>query len=197
MPPRQSRQENIFQIKITLYGIRPPIWRRVEVPATMSLGKLHDVIQGAMGWHDIHLHSFVTPEGEEYSRSFEDVDLEAGVRDETRTPLRRVLPGVGTWIRYVYDYGDDWEHKILLEKILPANPPARYPRLTAGRRACPPEDCGGIDGYARSLSIRSGASSSSEDDESDDGWFPASFDSEEFDLLEANRRLTSWVPMRR
>lgn len=144
-----------------------------------------------MGWHDIHLHSFVTSDGEEFSRSFADVELEAGVRDETRTPLRRVLPRAGAWIRYVYDYGDDWEHKVLLEKILRANPLAVYPRLTAGRRACPPEDCGGAYGYARWIS------QISDEDMVNDGLIPANFDPGEFDLLEFNQRLSSWVPMRK
>ena len=134
----------VLQLKISLLGISdPPVWRRLLVPAAIKLDRLHDLIQAAIGWHDGHLHAF-SAGGVDYGIP----DPELGHRDERRTPLRRLLAKRGDRVRYTYDFGDDWEHEIVVEKVLAAEPGARYPVCIGGRGACPPEDCGGTWGYA-------------------------------------------------
>lgn len=140
-----SSTKTIHQLKITLGDIRPPVWRRVQVPSTITLGELHLVIQAAFGWWDYHLHEFEingirygTDDGEGWGDP---------PKDEHRAKLERLAP-VGGKIGYVYDFGDNWKHTITVEKVLPADPRATYPACVAGKRACPPEDCGGTWGYA-------------------------------------------------
>jgi hypothetical protein len=146
-PPAKRRTSGgpvpVYQVKVELRGATPPIWRRLEVPADISLAHLHTVIQIAFGWHDGHLHVFQTPYGE-----FDGADAELGHRAEVPVTLEQVAPDAGSKIRYTYDFGDDWEHDILVEKALDRDETASYPRCTGGRRAAPPEDCGGVWGYA-------------------------------------------------
>lgn len=136
----------IYQIKVTLRGSKPPIWRRLEVPADIGLRGLHHVLQVAFDWDDSHLHVFETPYGQ-----FGDGDPDLEHRDETPVALEQVAPGAGDKIVYLYDFGDGWEHEIVVEKVLDRDPAATYPRCTGGRRAAPPEDCGGVWGYASML----------------------------------------------
>jgi hypothetical protein len=133
----------VYQLKVSLRGAKPPIWRRLEVPADTDLARLHQIIQIAFEWGDSHLHVFETPYGE-----FGMADSELGHRPEAPVTLEQVAPGAGSKIRYTYDFGDDWEHDIVVEKVLDRAPVASYPRCTDGRRAAPPEDCGGVWGYA-------------------------------------------------
>jgi hypothetical protein len=136
-PPR-----NIHRIKVTLHGSKPPIWRRFEVPSNITLRRLHDVIQLGFGWQDYHLFVFETPAGR---YGVPDPDLD--VRSAAYKKLSAVADWPGDQIRYEYDFGDCWEHDIVVEAVAPADPGVGYPRCTAGRRACPPEDCGGLWGY--------------------------------------------------
>lgn len=138
----------IYQIKVGLRGAKPPIWRRLQVPADTSLARLHDVIQAAFGWNDSHLHVFETSYG-----SFGTADAELGHRAEAPVTLEQVAPGVNSKLRYTYDFGDDWEHEIVVEKVLDRDASATYPRCTGGRRAAPPDDCGGVWGYADLMEI--------------------------------------------
>jgi hypothetical protein len=151
-----SDTNNVYQFKITLDGISPPIWRRIQVPGNYTFFDLHVAIQDAMGWQDYHLHSFTITD----PRSGEDVEL--GMPDDDL--FGETLPGWEHRIsdyftlenkkaEYVYDFGDDWTHKVVLEKILPAEPGVEYPICTAGKRACPPEDVGGIYGYMDFLDV--------------------------------------------
>ena len=134
----------IYQLKITLRGIRPPIWRRVLVPGDYSLYRLHRLIQVVMGWEDSHLHAFTI--GGEYYGIPSPEDWEP-VIDERRHTLQRVA-GEQHKFLYEYDFGDGWEHQIVVEKILPPEPGRQYPVCVTGKRACPPEEVGGIRGYA-------------------------------------------------
>ncbi|WP_250282988.1 plasmid pRiA4b ORF-3 family protein [Frankia sp. CiP1_Cm_nod2] len=138
----------VYQIKVVLRGTKPPIWRRLEVPADIRLDRLHTVIQAAFGWYDTHLHVFETQYG-----SFSSPDADPGYRAEAAVTLEQVVPTANDKIFYTYDFGDSWEHDILLEKVLSPDPTVRYPRCTGGRRAAPPEDCGGIWGYAELLQV--------------------------------------------
>ncbi len=135
----------ILQVKIKLLGVsKPPVWRRLLVGGEIRLDELHGAIQVAMGWSDYHMHVFTTDAGD-----YGVPDLELGFLDERRVTLSRVLPEPGDRIRYTYDFGDAWEHEIMLEKVLGADPEQLYPTCVTGKGACPPEDCGSVWGYAR------------------------------------------------
>ena len=145
LPAKRTKSDQpapIYQLKVGLRGATPPIWRRLEVPADISLARLHRIIQVAFAWDDSHLHVFQTPYGE-----FGIADAELGHRAEAPVTLEQVAPTVRSAIRYTYDFGDDWEHDVVVEKVLDRDSTVSYPRCTGGRRAAPPEDCGGIWGY--------------------------------------------------
>jgi hypothetical protein len=138
-----SEGDPILQVKISLLGVSdPPVWRRLLVPADIRLDRLHGVIQATMGWEDYHMHVFV-----DGARRYGLADRELGHQDEREVTLSRLLKRARERIRYTYDFGDDWEHEILLEGVLTAEPDVRYPLCLAGKGACPPEDCGGVWGY--------------------------------------------------
>ncbi|MET7865113.1 plasmid pRiA4b ORF-3 family protein [Micromonospora taraxaci] len=136
--PRQ-----IFQLKMSLASVRPPVWRRVLVPAGYTLDRLHRVVQHAMGWRDCHLHSFEI-DAVQYGEP--DPDGELGLHDELDARLDAVL-GKGSRFSYTYDFGDWWEHDLVVEDALTVDPDERYPVCLAGERACPPEGIGGPLGY--------------------------------------------------
>lgn len=174
---------NILQFKISLNDSRPPIWRRVQIAYTSSFLDLHAVIQDAMGWEDCHLHSF----------SFEDKKTREriiiGPPDEES--FFEVLPEKQTLVKdwfsdqlpqcvYNYDFGDDWHHKVLLEKTLPAEPGIKYPRCIKGKRACPPEDSGGVWGYEYKLEIL--RNSKHQEHQMVSEWMGKNFDPEKFDV---------------
>ena len=140
--------KTIVRLKITLRGIKPPIWRRLLIPATMTLGDLHLAIQAAMGWEGDHLHVFGVG-GRRYGDR-ESVDY---VADENRMTLNGLMKSGVNRFTYTYDFGDDWEHAVAIEKIEPALEGAVYPVCIAGKRACPPEDCGGPWGYQDLLQV--------------------------------------------
>jgi hypothetical protein len=182
-------QEEVFQLKIMLEGSKPPIWRRVLVPAALKLPDLHGVIQVAMGWQDIHLYHFVVgtrPAGLRfYGDSHRlDIDLieaaEGRFIDDLHVPVDHLLVNEKDWIRYEYDFGDGWIHRLTLEKIL-VQPlrEARLPRCIAGRRACPPEDIGGVPRYEHALAVL--ADSSHPEHQELHEWLGGPFDSERFD----------------
>lgn len=138
----------VYQIKVGLRGAKPPIWRRLEVPADIRLTKLHEVIQIAFDWHNSHLHAFETPFGD-----FGNGGPEIGHESPRSVTLEQVAPGVGGKFDYLYDFGDAWDHEIVVEKVLEPGKAGTLPRCTGGRRAAPPEDCGGIGGYADLVEI--------------------------------------------
>ncbi len=135
----------LLQLKIELAGIKPLIWRRVVVPETITLAKLHQVIQAAMGWTDSHLHEFEIA-GEHYGIPDPDDAFGPPVVSEARAKLGKSLGNMASF-RYVYDFGDDWEHKIKVEKVGPPEA-CTTPIYLGGANACPPEDVGGPYGYA-------------------------------------------------
>ncbi len=140
---------NIYEIKIALLRIGPPIWRRLQVPADITLGRLHHVIQTAMGWSDMHLHQFIA-DGVAYG--VPDAEFPNDMKSEHNVWLDS-LAGPGDRLNYEYDFGDGWMHEIQIEKTLTAEPGKHYPQCIGGERACPPEDCGGPSGYERLLDI--------------------------------------------
>ena len=191
MPTKKTwAPQEIYQIKVTLLGSSPPIWRRLLVPAGLTLEQLHHVLQAAMGWDDDHLHEFST-RGRRFGRPDPD-DRFMGVSDaenERTVQLFNVLRRVGAKILYTYDFGDGWEHSIVLEKRLPVDPNVTYPLCTDGRRACPPEDCGGIGGFYDLLDAVSDPNHDQHEDLCD--WLGDDFDPEAFSIDKVNRMITS------
>lgn len=164
-------------MKITLKNIQPPIWRRVQVASYISLNKLHRILQALMPWDGYHLHQFII-RGVYYGEP--DPDYGFPMANDKPAKVSQVLSGARSKFIYEYDFGDSWEHEILVEKVLPPEEGVRYPICLAGKRACPPEDCGGIPGYSRFLeAIRD---SEHEDHESLLQWIGGGFDPEAFDL---------------
>ena len=134
----------IYQLKIVLKGIKPPVWRRVLVSGDSTISFLHEIVQLAMGWYNCHLHQFLI-RGKEYGVSYEGGVHFADDPDKIKLSDFQFRPQER--FEYVYDFGDNWEHKISVEKILPADPAQTYPVCIGGRGECPPEDSGGPWGY--------------------------------------------------
>ena len=153
-PPAQVAA---LQLHVSLNEIEPPIWRRFWVEETITLGRLHEVLQIVMGWENVHLHQFITGERFEeklyytppWDDGFGDPEFTVMQRDETRVKARSILPLVQDSVIYEYDLGECWEHTLGLEKVVLINPMEQWlPWCLDGRRACPPEDVGGTGGYA-------------------------------------------------
>ena len=183
-PAKKAPTQTVYQLKITLRDARPPIWRRVQVANDITLGKLHKIIQVAMGWYSCHMHEFEIL-GEAYGEPMPDYDLD--IRSERNVRLNTFVTGEKFKFSYLYDMGDGWDHQILVEKVLPADPEVHYPICIKGKRACPPEDCGGVWGYAELL----GTLSDPENPEHEEmmEWVGGDFNAEAFDLAGTNQQL--------
>jgi len=188
---KNDRQE-IYQLKISLKGSKPPIWRRILIPAEMELIDLHDAIQASMGWDGYHLHqfkqgnTFYLPEPDDEFTGFGGFDTE----DSSGVRIDQLLRTEKDKIEYEYDFGDSWDHEVLLEKVLEPAAGAVYPVCVKGKGACPPEDCGGLWGYYFLLEILGDP-----EDEEHEGmlaWAGGPIDPAAFDLDEANARLREW-----
>jgi hypothetical protein len=185
VPLRKAPLKPVYHLKITLREIRPPIWRRVQVPAGVRLSCLHDVFQIVMGWTDSHLHQF-EKDGACYGVPDEEDTIE--IIDESRVSLVTLLESEGDSLVYTYDFGDGWRHDVVLEKILPADPAVTRPSCLAGERHCPPEDVGGPSGYERFLEVIFDPTHAEHTDMVT--WAGGRFQAEDFDLTEVNRRLS-------
>lgn len=174
----------VFQLRITLLNIRPPIWRRLLVPADMPLKRFHDALQIAMGWQDCHLHQFILGERR---YGIPDPELDPAMKKEAGVKLKTLLPKPGAKLIYEYDFGDAWEHEIVLEELLPWPDKPLLPRCVAGERACPPENSGGYPGYAHLLGVLNDRSHPDHADMRE--WVGEDFDPERFDLSAVNFRL--------
>lgn len=174
---------SVYQLKVSLREITPPIWRRVQVPGDITLAKLHRVLQIVMGWTNSHLHKFSIGEVD-YAEP--DPDGSLNFQSDRRALLNNVVRAKQTF-EYEYDFGDSWGHAIVVEKTLQPQPGASYPVCLAGERACPPEDCGGVWGYQDFLeAIMNPAHREHEEMLT---WIGGSFDPEAFDLDAVNRSL--------
>jgi len=179
---KSASNQIVYQLKITLKNIRPPIWRRIQVLSSTTLEQLHLIVQEVMGWDNYHMHSFSIA-GIDYGQP----QREFNVRSEKTVTLRQVVKGEKSKFFYTYDFGDSWEHEILVEKELPSTPDTNYPVCITGKRACPPEDCGGSWGYAELLEIISDLSHPEYEERME--WVGESFNPDTFDLNEVNQRL--------
>lgn len=137
----------VYQLKVSLTGAKPPIWRRIQVPGTTTLHKLHTIIQYCMGWTDSHLHQFIVGKKTYALPDEEDNWHQHNDLDERRYSLHDLEHNLTPAFLYIYDFGDDWEHRITVEKILEPGQEQPHAVLLTGRRACPPEDIGGIYGF--------------------------------------------------
>jgi hypothetical protein len=187
-------RERIYQFKITLMGIKPPIWRRIQV-RDCTLDKLHERIQTAMGWTNSHLHHFLINDrrfGDPWllEETFEEMDY----RNSRDTTLSKILPRSGKRFafKYEYDFGDSWWHEVLFEGCLRVESGQRYPLCVEGERACPPEDVGGTSGYEEFLNVLSDPSD--EQHEQFVRWIGGSFDPENFDSERATKRMRRGLP---
>jgi Plasmid pRiA4b ORF-3-like protein len=177
----------VYQLKITLKDTKPPVWRRVLVP-NCTLDKLHDVIQAAMGWDNYHLHEFEIG-GERYTDPESAGEMDAEVDAESE--LDGLITKEKSKFTYNYDFGDDWRHEILVEKILPPGEGVGFALCVDGKRACPPEDCGGPWGYLDFVDAISDPSHEQHKELLE--WVGGEFDPEEFDPEEVNKRLRTIV----
>ncbi|MBK5250250.1 MAG: plasmid pRiA4b ORF-3 family protein [Actinomycetales bacterium] len=187
-----STPESIHQLKVSLRNVRPPVWRRLQVASDTSLGDLHVILQAAMGWEDYHLHLFSIG-GETYADDRVEGGWDGPPHDEDLARMDQVTP-VGARLRYEYDFGDRWEHDIVVEKVLPPEPTVTYPRCLAGRRACPPEDCGGPWGYANLLEAIADPKHPAHEELLE--WVGAEFDPEALDTAAVNALLAHRSPRR-
>ena len=193
--PAPPQEPGLLTVKVTLKHTKPPVWRRLVVPGDLTLDRVHDVLQIAMGWTDSHLHRFFagTARDDDYFVTEYDVEEGDDGTPEEEARLDQVLREPGDRIRYEYDFGDGWDHELRLEKVGDVDDGGR-PRCTGGRLACPPEDVGGVGGYADMAAwVRAGRPrddvpppfDSYEDavDWLSLDWHPDEFDVEEADLL--------------
>ena len=187
MPPKKE-PPSVHQLKTTLLGIKPPIWRQIQVPSTILLCCLHDALQAVIGWTDSHLHQF-EKDGKYWGvpEPYDELD-DIEIIDESRVPVGRVLKTEGDSLLYVYDFGDNWQHKVVLEKILPATAVRSRPTCLGGERHCPPEDVGGVTGYESFLDAI--FDPAHEEYESYLTWVGGSLQAEEFDLKAVNEVLS-------
>lgn len=175
----------IFQVKVTLSGVRPPIWRCLLVPSNMSLRRFHDVLQIAFGWTDSHLHMFTVGE-DSYGLPDPDGDLN-WIKNDARVKLDQVLAKAKDSFVYEYDFGDSWDHQVVHEKIISEPLSLKVPSCIGGARACPPEDCGGVPGYAEFLKAIGNPRHPGHEEMLE--WVGGNFDPERFDLGAVNREL--------
>jgi len=187
MNPSPTDDSKVYQLKATLKYSKPPIWRRIQLRGSTTLGDLHDILQSIMEWDDDHLHCFTV-------RKVTYTDLKFGLEeaeDEWETTLEQIAPRARSRFMYEYDFGDSWEVDLVVEKRLPPDPTTHYPVLLKGARAAPPDDIGGIWAYEHLVELVRNP-----DDPEREEWlehlefFPDDFDPDVFDAEAINRRLS-------
>jgi hypothetical protein len=176
----------VYELEITLADIEPPIWRRVQVPAEITMAELHHVIQIAMGWTDAHRHQYLVA-GEVIGVPEADRPRDSATRLTDETTIRLVdLALANTRLHYQYDFGDLWKHQIVVQRVLPHEGPVAV--CLDGARACPPENCGGAGGYEELVDIM--ADPSHAEHAACLEWLDGALDTEAFDRERVNDLLT-------
>lgn len=182
--------KDLYQIKVTLADSKPPIWRRLIVPKTIHLDELHMVIQLAMGWMNDHLYCF--EKGNlRYGIKFDDDPIDTGIKSSEGVTLKFLLRKEKDKITYLYDFGDYWEHSILLEKS--SLPDAAWPHIPLcikGKGACPAEDSGGVWGYYQML--EDARNPGHPDHKEIYRWLADTIDEREYDLNAINARISAF-----
>ena len=189
-----TRANTVHRLKVTLRQVKPPIWRRIEVQSDVKLSGLSDVLEAAMGWYGEHLHGFEAG-GVRYGLPDPD-GFGFGRRsvDERKARLGEVLRAVGSKMQWDYDFGDGWEHDVLVEAIEPHRADVIYPVCLAGKRACPPEDCGGPWGYGNLLEALADPKHPEHDELAE--WTPPDFDPAAFDAGVATKHMRAARPLK-
>jgi hypothetical protein len=178
--------KKIYQIKVTLNDIHPPVWRCILVTQDTTLSEFHNILQVVMGWGNYHLHQF-TINDVSFIDPRIDEDASSEFKDEANYSLDQVIPQEGVQFTYEYDFGDGWNHTLIIEKILSSEGGIFYPHCLEGKRACPPEDVGGAWGYEEFVkAIRDPFHDQHEHFLS---WIGGEFDPEAFDLEDINTQL--------
>jgi len=178
---------SIYRLKVTLRDNHPAIWRRIQVADTILLPHLHGVLQLAMGWTNSHLHLFQVGK-RVFAEPSPDDDFP--IIDYRSVPLNQIAPAVADHLVYLYDFGDSWEHDIVVEEILPAEKGVHHPLCLDGQNACPPEDVGGVGGYTDFLNtIRN---SRHPEHAEMLAWVGGAFDPDRFDLPGINGMLKNF-----
>lgn len=186
--PSKKKPVMLYEIKITLMYLEPTIWRRVQVPTNIMLGDLHTVIQIAMGWEDDHLHEFQINK-KRYGRMMPDpFGFDDPPVNEDIVHLNGVAKPKAKFT-YIYDFGDDWMHEIRIEREVESETGKRNARCIAGEHACPPEDCGGVPGYADMVAIL--ADPAHEEYGEMREWVGDDFDPMQFERERVDRRLSA------
>lgn len=183
----------ICQLKVTLLDSKPPIWRRILVRGDVRLDILHLILQETMGWMNAHLHQF-TAHGASYGPHYDGLGDELEYENEARYRLSQLLNTEKDSLKYEYDFGDGWDHKITLEKILPHDDSVQVPCCIKGKRACPPEDCGGVWGYDNLIEIMGNPKHPEHDEMLE--WLGGELDPEAFDIDRINKALSAFRPKR-
>jgi hypothetical protein len=184
---------SIYQLKLTLIDSQPPIWRRVQVESGVTLDRLHHILQIVMGWINSHMHGFRVPQRTQAASRPRLLPVESA--DEKATRLSDLLRRPRDWCVYDYDFGDGWEHQLLLEEVVARVPSARYPMVLAGRGACPPEDVGGLSGYYHFLQVMKDPKHPEHEDMLE--WVGGNFDPTAFNAYDINRTFHGgWGPRR-
>ena len=185
-----AKPEEIYQLKVTLDHISPPVWRRIQVSEKTTLFELHKIIQIIMGWMGYHLHEFII--NHEFYTDIDTLeDWDTDNKDELLFSLESLKLKTGSKFKYKYDFGDDWSHTILIEEKLPFKKGIRYPICMKGKNACPPEDVGGPWIYSSFLEAIKDPSHPEHDHYSD--WIGGEFDPKEFDLDKVNQELFDYA----
>lgn len=185
-----------YEVKVTLKHTRPPVERVLHLPE-MSFGELHDCIQVAMGWEDCHLHEFDV--GEDRVGPVPDLDDEVGAWDHDPDVLPEEDIAIGqAWqagykkFRYMYDFGDGWEHTVTLVKAWPVKDDRPTPKCVSGKRACPPEDCGGIGGYEQSIELLKLPEAELDEFDLERREWLGEWEPERFDVNDVNNAFAQW-----
>ncbi len=187
-----ANAKTVHRLKVTLRQVTPPVWRRIEVVSDMTLSELAGTLEAAMGWMGGHLHAFDAG-GTTYELPDEEGFGGLQTRDERKVRLHEVLPVLGAKLRLDYDFGDGWMHDVLVEAIEPRADGVTYPRCLAGRRACPPDDCGGPWGYTELLDALCDPLHPAHAERAD--WVPRGFDPTVFDVEQATEMMRSPRPL--
>ncbi|MBX9667314.1 MAG: plasmid pRiA4b ORF-3 family protein [Candidatus Obscuribacterales bacterium] len=180
----KRKQKSMYKLKLTLVGAPVPIWRRVVIRGDTALNVVHDIFQITMGWWETHLHDFHA--GDKRYGNLRTADGDLSFNDETKFVLADLINAPGDSFKYVYDFGDGWMHEAVLESVLEADGDG-FVLCLGGRRACPPEDVGGVPGYMHFLNVVEDPEHEQRDEML--AWAGGSFDADSFDIRGVNLRL--------
>jgi hypothetical protein len=185
---QKSNNKNIpiYQLYVVLKDIEPLIWRRIQVSGNVSLYRLNLIVQKSMGWTNSHLNQFLINEST-YGLKLGFDEYEDDIKDEKRFKLIKLITEENAKFDYIYDLGDDWEHEVIVEKIMTPAEGVQYPVCIDGRRTCPPEDCGGPSGYQEF--IEAVCDPAHPEHQAMIDWLGYKFDPLAFDLESVNKKL--------